>query len=454
MLIFIVLKYRKKINFSTINQQNIKNTLFFSQLFDFLKFYLSQKRPFLRQIKQEKNMNLKHKNEDGRSMVEMLGTLAIIGVLSVGGIAGYNYAMDKHKANETINDVNLRMIDIMTHVAQGREVLEISSEFDTIGRAGYTIDLFQNTDGEPSIMVENVPSSVCKMILKSTSDTQDIYVGTLNGEQVNGNWYLGDNEDICDGGNKEILFALDEGILSGLGNTNTDSESTVTTLECYSNADCRPDAPYCENGTCIQCLTDNNCNSRNHYCDVGTCKKCPDDNPFWNGKKCVECITDDDCVRENTLCFEDNSDCYHSNYNTCKTYTIHASTIIDGKEWVHVYVDNPAKSHEHYWPSWWDGKKVCAHLNKKLPSVPELVNNWNGLNGWNTCLNQDCGYTYNDTAKTLFNNFNLSGYSLWFREEIDGCSVVTGSVNNQSSAYLGSFGRHYDNNGVRVFCHD
>ena len=32
------------------------------------------------------------KNESGRSMVEMLGVLAIIGVLSVGGIAGYTTA--------------------------------------------------------------------------------------------------------------------------------------------------------------------------------------------------------------------------------------------------------------------------------------------------------------------------------------------------------------------------
>ena len=33
-------------------------------------------------------------NQIGRSMVEMLGVLAIIGVLSVGGIAGYSKAME------------------------------------------------------------------------------------------------------------------------------------------------------------------------------------------------------------------------------------------------------------------------------------------------------------------------------------------------------------------------
>ena len=42
-------------------------------------------------------------NENGRSMVEMLGVLAIIGVLSVAGIAGYTMAMNKYRANEILN---------------------------------------------------------------------------------------------------------------------------------------------------------------------------------------------------------------------------------------------------------------------------------------------------------------------------------------------------------------
>ena len=35
--------------------------------------------------------------QSGRSMIEMLGVLAIIGVLSVGGIAGYSKAMTKYR---------------------------------------------------------------------------------------------------------------------------------------------------------------------------------------------------------------------------------------------------------------------------------------------------------------------------------------------------------------------
>lgn len=41
----------------------------------------------------------------GRSMIEMLGVLAIIGILSVGGIAGYSSAMYKNKLNKVKEQV-------------------------------------------------------------------------------------------------------------------------------------------------------------------------------------------------------------------------------------------------------------------------------------------------------------------------------------------------------------
>ena len=45
--------------------------------------------------------------QSGRSMIEMLGVLAIIGVLSVGGIAGYSKAMQKYRINKTIEQITL-----------------------------------------------------------------------------------------------------------------------------------------------------------------------------------------------------------------------------------------------------------------------------------------------------------------------------------------------------------
>ncbi len=44
--------------------------------------------------------------QSGRSMVEMLGVLAIIGVLSVGAISGYSKAMFKYKLNKHSEQMN------------------------------------------------------------------------------------------------------------------------------------------------------------------------------------------------------------------------------------------------------------------------------------------------------------------------------------------------------------
>jgi Tfp pilus assembly protein PilE len=54
-------------------------------------------------------------NESGRSMIEMLGVLAIIGVLSVGGIAGYSKAMSKYRVNKTVDQIS--------HIAANTRIL-------------------------------------------------------------------------------------------------------------------------------------------------------------------------------------------------------------------------------------------------------------------------------------------------------------------------------------------
>ncbi len=45
-------------------------------------------------------------NQIGRSMIEMLGVLAVIGVLSVGGIAGFSKAMLQYKLNQQASQLN------------------------------------------------------------------------------------------------------------------------------------------------------------------------------------------------------------------------------------------------------------------------------------------------------------------------------------------------------------
>ena len=64
----------------------------------------------------------------GRSMIEMLGVLAIIGVLSVGGIAGYSKAMTKFKTNQVADQVSTIVTNIKTLYAQQKSYKGLDRE--------------------------------------------------------------------------------------------------------------------------------------------------------------------------------------------------------------------------------------------------------------------------------------------------------------------------------------
>ena len=85
------------------------------------------------------------KSENGRSMVEMLGVLAIIGVLSVGAIAGYSKAMMKYKLN--------KLSDQMNHVMSA--VSRNTSSFNSLSEGTSLTNLFIKMGEIPTAMVKN-----------------------------------------------------------------------------------------------------------------------------------------------------------------------------------------------------------------------------------------------------------------------------------------------------------
>ena len=81
------------------------------------------------------NKNYK-RSQKGRSMVEMLGVLAIVGVLSVGGVYGYGVAMKKHKANELLHQASMHAATVSAQIMSGKEPTDLT-DFGT----GNTITL-------------------------------------------------------------------------------------------------------------------------------------------------------------------------------------------------------------------------------------------------------------------------------------------------------------------------
>ena len=93
----------------------------------------------------------------GRSMVEMLGVLAIIGVLSVGAIAGYSKAMFKYKLNKQTEQLT-QVLNTITRLAHSFNNLteftymipylikmgEVPNEMVKQGHNSYIYDIFNN----------------------------------------------------------------------------------------------------------------------------------------------------------------------------------------------------------------------------------------------------------------------------------------------------------------------
>ncbi len=100
----------------------VKNNQFWRSLLtnSFLFKMVQMRRCFLttctKPVHEEKNIKqmCRFKQESGRSMVEMLGVLAIIGVLSVGAIAGYSKAMEKYKLNKFTEQLSIISQNIKT----------------------------------------------------------------------------------------------------------------------------------------------------------------------------------------------------------------------------------------------------------------------------------------------------------------------------------------------------
>lgn len=70
-------------------------------------------------------------NQSGRSMIEMLGVLAIIGVLSVGALAGYSKAMTKHRVNKTVDHVTQIVSSVRTLFGGHRTYAALGSSNNT-----------------------------------------------------------------------------------------------------------------------------------------------------------------------------------------------------------------------------------------------------------------------------------------------------------------------------------
>lgn len=117
---------------------------------------------------------MRQTNESGRSMVEMLGVLAIIGVLSIGGIAGYVLAMRRHMANETANQIMMTSVILQTGQIPDEDIRVGQYAEVIIGDDDSTVDAIIKANPERAPIKVNVDKEACPMLKRLLADNFDI----------------------------------------------------------------------------------------------------------------------------------------------------------------------------------------------------------------------------------------------------------------------------------------
>ena len=413
------------------------------------------------------------KMENGRSMVEMLGVLAVMGVLSIGGVAGYRYAMDKMNANDIINEVKKRAVTASQQRILGQNIN--LSEYGDNGRikgihAVTATNDYAGDKGFFALTVSNVPQRVCDEILKQDWNMPvEMAVGGV----------VVDDDTACAAGDNEMLFAfantLDSSLVPGEGGgENGDEEevqecaegeywsSSLETCVTDPRTECGDGEFY--NGltdSCTTCPTEgspveNNLSDMEDTCEkcVGSryggsypsyCVYCPDGVTcgdqccgedqmcqYNSGYTCVstlgegECLTNDDCTGDNQYC-KNSADCGVA-IGTC---TDISSTTVEINEKTYTASTDYLSYHA--------AENFCQALGKSKSLAPVTD-----------------GCTAEELAAVKANSYwgNCSGWAhttgkwYWTSTKISGCSSYY--VSSRSSAKVGSLS--WGNHSANALC--
>ena len=314
-------------------------------------------------------------NETGRSMVEMLGVLAIIGVLSIGGIQGYTYAMNKYRANNVLNEVNTASHQLATELVTSRnaqKMLSLGNPYDngTMTTENYPFDYgcgnydsaeraCQQAEQGYWVSVGGLTEKICQNMLSESGFLPYIAETKLNGETVT------DGENCAEEDN-EIMFLFNADgsgeLAENVGGDNSDDEDETEVPEtCPENTSVGGQGGFVttitdkETGNVLNC----HCTEKDtkYSTETKTCEtlpeKCSSNKDCNNGEYChIEDVGSANVCLNNTTGMT----------GTCKVPTL--MTPAAGT--------TPPFDVSQDTMNWWSAKHFCQALGKEMANLNDF----------------------------------------------------------------------------------
>ena len=274
---------------------------------------------------------LKKHNEAGHTMLELIAALAVMGVLSIGSLWGYQQAVIRNRSNIIMEAVSKRAI-VASNSKTTSGAIDLSEFADDQFDTSYNVEYTDNGDGFFYITLHDLTDGVVDYI--RTIQWPEPYNILVKNHGDAGEGVAIEAFDITQGGDSnDVSFVyherLDssvqrgyptESVCNGTGGVWTgkrcdcrgaymtsvgcvvvqEGEEHPASSLCYGDGDCPNCAHVCRNGKCV---VNPNCDGMYH-CDGNRVVRCQPFTGYRSGSTCPESHIVEKTCDSSEVCYD------------------------------------------------------------------------------------------------------------------------------------------------------
>ncbi|MBQ7413159.1 MAG: hypothetical protein IJV07_02665 [Alphaproteobacteria bacterium] len=214
------------------------------------------------------------KGQSGRSMTEILGVLALMGILTMTALWGYQFALSKFRSNTLLDETRRRALEAVIQLEKNPDIELTNQPYGDLSELAYEVETINNpTTRSFEITYYGVPNAVCRRTI-DMHWKEPIEI-LANGNSQNSYDPCGEDEEVS----MTFIFGHNFG--------------DATKCECGSDKDCKnryggTKRAYCDRASCL-CMEEPRNNMKDRDNQTHPCSEKKPINVTGVEKNCEDC---------------------------------------------------------------------------------------------------------------------------------------------------------------------